>query len=197
MKITPSRLLWLWLQIGTQSFGGGAATFYMIYQTFVIKNRLIPPEDYTRMRAMVEVVPGMNILAVTTLIGWRFFGWLGVAIALFGLLLPSVSITIVMTALYLQIQSLSFVQAAVKGIVPVLVGVSFYTMGRVAQPVLQLAKRDGIASLVLCMAILLGSGLILLFYPTAPVFGVYFGAGIILALYNTRQKQKHSSDTQK
>lgn len=179
---SPLYLLWLWLKIGAQSFGGGAATFYMIYQTFVMKNGWITPEAFTQMRAMVEIVPGMNILAVTILIGWRFYRGLGVFFALFGLLLPSVSITLLMTALYLGVQDRPLVQSAVRGVVPALVGVSMYTMWRTAQPVLLAGKRAGWASLGLSVAVLLGCGLALVIWPGFPAFGLYFVAGLIFVV---------------
>lgn len=182
------RLLWLWLQIGAQSFGGGAATFYMIYQTFVVKYAWVTPEAFTQMRAMVEIVPGMNILAVTTLIGWRSFRWLGVFLSLFGLLLPSISITLLMTAFYLSVQDEPLVQSAVRGVVPALVGVSMYTMWRTAQPVLTAGKRAGWLSLALYVAVLAGSGVALLIWPAVPVFALYFVAGFILVLQNAGAK---------
>ncbi len=192
----PSRayLLWLWLKIGAQSFGGGAATFYMIYQTFVMKYGWITPEAFTQMRAMVEIVPGMNILAVTVLIGWRFYRGLGVFIALFGLLLPSVSITLLMTALYLGVQDRPLVQSAVRGVVPALVGVSMYTMWRTAQPVLLAGKRAGWASFGLSVVVLVGCGSALLVWPGFPAFGLYFVAGLIFVVQTKIQHRPKPED---
>jgi chromate transport protein ChrA len=39
MHVTLARLFRLWLSIGAQSFGGGAATSYLIQQTFVDRLR--------------------------------------------------------------------------------------------------------------------------------------------------------------
>ena len=52
------------------------------------------------------MAPGINLLCMTILVGWRLAGLAGALISLAGLLLPSVSITIVMIALYADVRQL-------------------------------------------------------------------------------------------
>ena len=49
-------------------------------------------------------------------------GTVGAALALVGLLLPSVAITLLLTAAYAQLQQTTLVQAALRGVVPATVG---------------------------------------------------------------------------
>ena len=83
---------------GLQSFGGGNATFALIRQTFVERQRWIEAEEFNRLFALVQIAPGINLLALTILIGKRLLGGRGILLSLFGLLLPSVGMTTLLTA---------------------------------------------------------------------------------------------------
>ena len=177
------RLFRLWLSIGAQSFGGGAATSYLIQQAFVSRLRLIDPVEYAELSAMVQLVPGMNLLALTALIGWRFHRAAGLTLSLLGLLLPSVSITLVMSASYLSIQSLPVTQAALRGVVPAMAGVSVATLWRTVWPVVDARRREGAAGLGLSVLVLLGCGAAAFIAPEVPVFVLYALGGGALAIW--------------
>jgi chromate transporter len=178
-----STLFRLWLSIGAQSFGGGAATSYLIQQTFVDRLRLFEPVEYAELSAMVQLVPGMNLLALTTLIGWRLHRTSGLLASLAGLLLPSVSISLAMSAAYLGVQSLTVTQAALRGVVPAMAGVSVATLWRTVFPVIKERRREGAAGLGLSVLVLLGCGAIALLEPLVPVFVLYALGGGALALW--------------
>ncbi len=177
------RLFRLWLSIGAQSFGGGAATSYLIQQTFVQRLKVVDPEEYAQLSAMVQLVPGMNLLAMTALLGWRFHRARGVAASLLGLLAPSVSIALLMSATYLSVQSLPVTQAALKGVVPAMAGVSLMTLWRTTQPVLAARRREGYLGLGLSIAVVLGGAAVALAREDFPVFGIYLVSGAILAAW--------------
>jgi len=177
------RLFRLWLSIGAQSFGGGAATSYLIQQTFVERLKVIEPEEYAQLSAMVQLVPGMNLLALTVLLGWRFHRARGVVVSLLGLLAPSVSIALLMSASYLSIQSLPITQAALKGVVPAMAGVSLTTLWRTTQPVLAARQKEGIFGLGLSIAVIVGGVALSLAREDFPVFGIYLASGAILATW--------------
>ena len=65
-----------------------------------------------------QIAPGINILGLVILIGWRVAGAPGVAMALGGLLLPSAAITVALTAVYANIKQAPTVRAALSGVVP-------------------------------------------------------------------------------
>src|SRR4051794_14990632 len=109
------RQLRIWLNIGIQSFGGGAATLYLIRREAVDRRGWLSDAEYTRYWGICQIAPGINILGLVILIGWQVSGAAGVALALAGLLLPSAAITIVLTAMYSRIEHVPLVQAGAPG----------------------------------------------------------------------------------
>jgi chromate transporter len=171
----------VWIALGVQSFGGGTATLYLIRRAVVDQRRWLSEEEFTRDWSLCFLAPGINLLCLTVLVGRRVGGALGIALALVGLLLPSVTLTILMTALYASAQRLGVVQAALRGVVPGTVGLGVLLALRMARPLLAASRRESRGSLVLSGGILLGSGLtVALWHP--PVIAILCGAGALGAL---------------
>jgi chromate transporter len=175
-------LLWVWLSLGVQSFGGGTATLFLMRQAVVERYRWLSEEDFTRSWGVSQIAPGINLLGLTILIGWRLARSRGVVLALFGLLAPSVTITVLMTTLYRRIQEVEAVQAAVNGIIPATVGLSFLLAIRLAQPLLQKSRREGTGSLALSISLLIGSGA-LVALTRLPVVSLLWGAGVVAGFF--------------
>src|SRR5205809_3633253 len=116
------RLFWIWTAIGAQSFGGGSATLYLIRRTTVERHGWLTDEDFTRYWGICQIAPGINILGLVILIGWRVSGMLGALASLAGLLLPSAAITVALTSIYANVREAPVVRAALAGIVPATVG---------------------------------------------------------------------------
>src|SRR5579862_1356684 len=95
-KPTPRQLLKSWLRVSFQSFGGGTATLALIRQEFVTKNEWITEERFLRDWSLCQLAPGINLIALSILIGKRTMGGLGVLISLGGMLLPSAFLTILL-----------------------------------------------------------------------------------------------------
>ena len=181
----PTPSLWLllrvWLALGVQSFGGGTATLFLIRRAVVEQRRWLSAEEFTRDWSLCFVAPGINLLCMTILVGRRVAGVAGSIVALVGLLLPSVAITIVMTALYSGLQRVSMVQAALRGIVPATVGLGLLLAVDMARPLLAASRREGRASLIVSMLLLAGSAAAAAFWRP-PVIVMLCGAGVIGAL---------------
>src|SRR5438874_10810837 len=120
--ISPWRLFRIWALIGAQSFGGGSATLYLIRRETVERHGWLTDEDLSRYWGICQIAPGINILGLVILIGFRVSGGAGAALALAGLLLPSAAITAALTAVYASIRDLPVIHAAISGIVPATVG---------------------------------------------------------------------------
>src|SRR5262249_57006406 len=91
---SPWRLLWIWAVIGAQSFGGGSATLYLIRRVAVERHGWLSDDDFIRYWGICQIAPGINILGLVTLIGWRVAAAPGALLSLCGLLLPSAAITV-------------------------------------------------------------------------------------------------------
>ena len=190
---TAGQLLREWLLIGLQSFGGGNATFALIRQTFVERKRWIEAEEFNRLFALVQIAPGINLLALTILLGKRLLGWRGIVVSLFGLLLPSVTVTTLLTAGYARVQHTAIAQNALHGFLPATVGLGCVTSIRMARTSLMEAKKEGGLSLILGLGVLAASGLAvgLLGWAVLPVL---FLAGCIQASASGWRRHKPQSE---
>lgn len=171
------RLLCTWLSIGAQSFGGGSSTLFLIRRVIVERHGWISDEEVTKAWAICQIPPGINLLALTTLLGWRLGGVMGVVVSLGGLLLPSVTITIAFTAFYRNVQQLSLVQAALRGIVPATIGLGILMSWQLARPLLAISRAESWPSFGLSLVLLIGGGIIVVVW-NVPVFLVLAGAGL-------------------
>jgi chromate transporter len=178
---SPWRLLWIWVGIGAQSFGGGSATLYLIRRVAVERHGWLTDDEFARYWGICQIAPGINILGLVILIGWRVAGALGVLLALSGLLLPSAAITVALTAMYASIKQAPVVRSALSGVVPATVGLGLLLAYTMVRPLLGAAQREGRASTVVAGALLLGSTL-LTALAHAPVLAILWGAGALSAL---------------
>src|SRR5215213_8413038 len=175
------RQLRIWLNIGMQSFGGGAATLYLIRREAVERRGWLSDEEYARYWGICQIAPGINILGLVILIGWQLSGAVGVALALAGLLLPSAAITILLTAMYSRIEHVPLVQAALRGVVPATVGLGLLLAIGMLRPLLSAGRKEGRASLAVTCA-LLGSSMLVVALTSVPVVAVLWGTGGLSAL---------------
>ena len=158
-SLSARRLLRVWLVLGLQSFGGGMATLALVRRVAVEQERWITASEFSRFRALVQLAPGVNLLALIVLIGRKTAGVKGICLALGGLLLPSVAVTVLLTAFYARFQYAPLVREAAGGIVPAIVGLGLVTAWQIARPLLARSRREGRGSLGLSLLLLAGSGL--------------------------------------
>ncbi len=151
------KLLLIWLKIGATSFGGGSATQLLIQQEFVTKRQWMTPEAFAQDWAIVQFTPGINLIALTVLIGRRFGGVPGIVASVFGMLAPAVAITIAMTALYARVRDLPEVSAALRGITPALVGLSLAFMWRLLKGPVQGMQQISPLAVVVGFALVLAT----------------------------------------
>ncbi|HEU5102348.1 MAG TPA: chromate transporter [Roseiflexaceae bacterium] len=180
-RLTAARQLWIWLNIGIQSFGGGAATLYLIRRAAVEQHAWLTDEEFAHYWGICQIAPGINILGLVILIGYRVSGALGIALALIGLLLPSAAITVALTAVYASVKDQPLVQAVLRGVVPATVGLGLLLMYGMLRPLLQASRREGPASLALCVAVLMGC-IALVGLAQLSVLATLWGAGAVVAL---------------
>lgn len=140
---TLRQLFRIWAAIGLQSFGGGASTTFLIQQTFIEERGWLSMEEFLRLWNLCLLTPGINLIAVTTLIGKRLGGARGIAVSLAGLLLPSATITCLLTAGFQSVEHLPAVQAMLKGIVPATGGIMLVVALRFAVPLMKSGWNEG------------------------------------------------------
>ncbi len=174
-------LLRVWSGIGLQSFGGGASTLYLIHEA-CRRRGWLSEEEFTRAWALVQISPGINLIKLTVLIGYKLRGWRGLLLALAGLLLPSAVVTVLMTAGLAAVREQPVVAAAMRGVVPATIGLSIALGLQMAWPLLRAARREGRASVIAHVAIIIAALLLLVVAHASPLLALGLGgaAGVLV-----------------
>ena len=175
-------MLRVWFGLGLQSFGGGVATLALIRRAAVEQEHWLTDAEFTRSWGLCQVAPGINLLALTILIGRKAGGAAGIAAALTGLLVPSASITILMTALYARVRHAGAVQAALRGLLPATIGLGLIACIQMARPLAATARKEGIDTLAVSLTALLGSAYAIAFRHV-PVAAALLASGAVCALH--------------
>jgi len=179
---TPWQLFRLWAAIGLQSFGGGASTTFLIQQTFIEKRGWLSMAEFLRLWNLCLLTPGINLIAVTALIGKKLGGGWGIAVSLAGLLLPSAAITCLLTAGFQSVEHLPAVQAMLKGIVPATGGIMLVVALRFAAPIMKSGWNEGkivlLASVVLILAVAVALIVLKLSVVVVIVAAALLGSGL-------------------
>jgi chromate transporter len=170
------------LTLGIQSFGGGSSTLIMIHNA-CIKYGWMGEEEFVRTYALVQIAPGINLIKLTMLIGKQLRGWPGLFSATAGLLLPSASVTVLMTAGYTVIRNLAVVQSALKGILPATIGLGLAMAVQMVQPLVARAYREGPVRLGANLCILVASAVLLGIYNASPVVVMLASGGAAVAIF--------------
>ena len=86
--IFPKPTFWLlfriWGSIGLQSFGGGASTLFLIQHEFMDKRNWLTQKEFNHLWNLCLMTPGINLIAVTILIGRKLGGFGGMISSLVG-----------------------------------------------------------------------------------------------------------------
>ncbi|WP_081839128.1 chromate transporter [Thermogemmatispora carboxidivorans] len=145
-------LLRIWVLIGLQSFGGGSSTLLLIQREFTERHRWLTIEEFARDWNLCIMTPGINLVAITVLIGRKLAGAWGIVVSLLGLLLPSAAITTLIAAGFQEIQHLAFVEAMFRGVVPATAGIMLVVAINFARPLLKQGYQEGFGMLALSLA---------------------------------------------
>lgn len=163
-------LLRIWGTIGLQSFGGGASTLFLIQQQFMDKRDWLTQEEFNRLWSLCLMTPGINIIAVTVLIGRKLSGFRGIIASLVGLLLPSAAMTCLLTAGFQLVENSHVVQAILQGVIPATGGIMLLVGVRFAVPLLKQGRVDGLLKLSISLVIIAGVAVtIIAFKITIPL----------------------------
>lgn len=178
-------LLRIWGIIGLQSFGGGASTLFLIQQEFMDKRPWLTQEEFNRLWSLCLMTPGINIIAVTILIGRKLGGFRGIVASLVGLLLPSAAITCLLTAGFKLVENSHIVQAILQGVIPATGGIMLLVGVRFAVPLLKQGRADGLLKLSISLVIIAGVAVtIIVFKITIPLV-LLFAALVGIAFFSS------------
>ncbi len=176
------RLFGIWARIGLQSFGGGASTTFLIQQVFIEQRRWLSMEEFLRLWNLCLLTPGINLIALTVLIGKKLGGIWGIVASLAGLLLPSALITCLLAAVFVQIEHNVAVQAVLRGVIPATGGIMLLVALNFARPLIQKGAKAGRGSVLASGTLVIASALAIMLLKLS-VIVVVLGAACLGALF--------------
>lgn len=117
------------------TFGGGFAMIPIMEEALVNQKKWISKEAIVDIFAVSQSVPGAIAVNSATFVGYQIAGVPGALAALFGIVIPTFFIIIILGALFASFQHNVHVQAALQGIRPVVVALiasAAYKMSKVS-----------------------------------------------------------------
>lgn len=128
------------------------------------------------------LTPGINLVALTVLIGRKLGGAWGIVVSLSGLLLPSATITCLLTAGFASVQHVAVVQAMLRGVVPATAGIMLLVGLNFALPLMRRGYKNGMLYLLASSALMLVCTLAVILLKLS-VIVVILGAAVLGALF--------------
>jgi chromate transporter len=120
------------LKVGLFGYGGGPAMIPLIEQEVVRHYKWLTAEEFIDVLAMANTLPGPISTKMALCIGLKTCGPLGAALALFGLLLPSTILILIIVVLYYRYRSVTSVQGIIRGVRPVVIALLMVTVAHLA-----------------------------------------------------------------
>lgn len=189
------RLFRIWAAIGLQSFGGGASTTFLIQRTFIEKHGWLSMEEFLHLWNLCLLTPGINLVAVTVLIGKKLGGTWGIVASLAGMLLPSAAITCLLAALFQQIEHIAAVQAVLRGVVPATGGIMLLVGINFAVPLFRRSYKEGMLYTLAGSVVIIACALAVIFLKLSVAI-VIVGAVLLGAFFFSPRQQPTALEEQ-
>lgn len=176
------QLFRIWASIGLQSFGGGASTTLLIQRAFIEKHKWLSMEEFAHLWNLCILTPGINLVALTVLIGKKLCGSWGIVVSLAGMLLPSATITCLLAALFIQIEHVAAVQAIFRGVIPATGGIMLVVGLNFALPLIRKGSKEGFFYLLVSGILIFACALAVIFLKLSVII-VILGAAFLGTLF--------------
>lgn len=187
-QVSLPQLAAIFARVGSTAFGGGGSTLAMLHDEFCQRRPILSNDEFQVLFAIARITPGINILALTVLLGHRSHGIPGALWSLAGLTAPSFTI-IILGCLLLRGEHLHpGVRGAVRGLTPAAAALLAYTSWQLCRGSLEGQTWLGRAIWAL---IVIGSGLLVALQGLHPAWLV-LGGGLlgVVAFAAAREKGK-------
>jgi chromate transporter len=123
-RVPLGQIFAAFLWISVRSWGGGAATTFIMHQELVRRGWLTSTQFFLDF-GLCRIVPGINLLAMAVVVGYRLSGLPGALVGIGGLMLPASIITLILTIGFVVLTTQSVGEVAVKGAVAVTAAMTF------------------------------------------------------------------------
>ena len=132
------QLFWSFFKIGAFTLGGGYVMIPLIEQEIVGRRRWITAEEFTETLALAQSAPGPIAINSAVFVGFKMRGIKGVLASVFGTVIPSFTIILVIAMFFSDIRDNEVVARIFKGLRPAVVAM-------IAVSFLQMLKKKGFA----------------------------------------------------
>lgn len=175
-----SEIGWLFLRLGTISFGGPAAHIAMMQDEIVRRRQWLTDSEFLDLLSATNLIPGPNSTELAIHIGHRRAGWPGLLLAGICFILPATLIVAAIAWVYVAFGELPQVGGILYGVKPAIIAVVLRALYSLARSAL---KTNSIIVLAIAAAL-------------AAAFGVYelivlFGAGGLCLLQTAWLKRDY------
>ncbi|MFI3317581.1 MAG: chromate transporter [Rikenellaceae bacterium] len=174
-------LLFSFMKIGVFTFGGGYAMIPLIRGEVIERRGWIENKEFMDLLTLAQSIPGPIALNSSAFVGYKMRGYIGAITSVMGVILPSFTILLIIAIFFSAIRYNPIVDAAFKGMRPVVVAL-------IVLPVLQFAKDLNKLELIACASV----GFALWWWGFSPIY-VILGAifiGAAWAIYEVRRVRK-------
>ncbi|GBQ85435.1 chromate transporter [Gluconacetobacter johannae DSM 13595] len=141
----PWQIANLFARYANFTWGGGSATVSVLHKEIIDRRDWLSESEFTLCFALARLIPGTNLLAFCTGIGWMARRGGGAVCALLGASVPSALLVLVCTMLFSFWEHDPIVQAAIRGAVACAVAVTVRTAWVIARPHVVQGSRTMIA----------------------------------------------------
>ena len=122
--LSPWALFRAFAFITARSWGGGPSTIFTMNQDLV-RRGWITPAQFALDYGLSRLAPGINLLAVSVIFGYRLGGFIGAVAATVGLLFPATVITVLLAIGFATLTEQPLGAAIFRGVVPVTAALTF------------------------------------------------------------------------
>ena len=172
-------------KISMRSWGGGAGTNYTMHQELT-RRRWISSGQYALDFGLARLVPGINLIALAIMTGYRLSGMGGAIVSCIGFMVPASIITILLTIGFAQFMAYPAGNAVVKGVIPVTAALTYALAIENGAGVLPLKERR-VAALMICYMV--GAFVASAVFHVSVVFIILAGAVIGACFFGPSQRQ--------
>ncbi len=176
-NISPQKKLRFWelvvyfLRLGASGFGGPIALAgYM--QRDLVSRGWITEQEYLEGFAFSQMMPGPLAAQLAMWIGFIRFGVLGASIIGLVFILPAFLVVLIISALYVNFNGLSIVQALFYGIGPVIIAIVFLSAFRLARTTVGKDKRLWLIFGIIAIITIFERSEIALLFLVSGLFGI-------------------------
>ena len=169
------------LKIGLFTFGGGYAMIPIIEKEVIDNRKWIEQKEFLDLLTFAQSAPGPISLNTAVFVGYKLYGYRGALTALAGVVTPSFLIILTVAIFFSQIRNNPIIDAAFKGIRPIVVALMF-------APALGFARSiSGIAT-----AVAAAVALLIWYAGISPILTLLVGAivGILLAARRGKEVER-------